>query len=291
MTTIATHNGVFHADDLLAVALLLRQHPDAEVVRTRDPEVIEAADYVVDVGGKYDAATSRFDHHQRGGAGTRENGVPYSSFGLVWRHYGAEHPDVHRLVDESLAQPIDAADSGFDIYKETLDGVHPHTSSHLLASLNPGWNEENEESDFDGAFMRALRVASVILGREIARAKGLVEAEEVVRKAISDAEDPRVVVLSRFAPWQNTVVTEAPEALFVIFQAPTGDYRIQCVPDAVDSFGKRKALPEAWAGLRGDELAEATGVSDAVFCHNGRFIAGAKSLEGVTEMARQAVDG
>lgn len=63
---IATHNGKFHADEVFAVSLLKRldRFADAEVVRTRDPEVLKTADVVVDVGGQYDPATHRYDHHQ-----------------------------------------------------------------------------------------------------------------------------------------------------------------------------------------------------------------------------------
>ena len=43
---------------------------------------MDSADIVIDVGGQYDPDAGRFDHHQRGGAGERENGIPYSSFGL-----------------------------------------------------------------------------------------------------------------------------------------------------------------------------------------------------------------
>ena len=61
-----------------------------EIVRTRDASALAAADARVDVGGKSDPATGDFDHHQRGGAGERPNGVRYASFGLVWKHYGAQ---------------------------------------------------------------------------------------------------------------------------------------------------------------------------------------------------------
>jgi uncharacterized UPF0160 family protein len=56
-----------------------------------------------------------------------------------------------------------------------------------------------------------------------------------------------------------------------------------------DSFDARADLPEAWAGLRDAELAAVTGVADAGFCHNGRFIASAKSYEGIRAMAALAV--
>jgi len=56
----------FHADEALACALLrmLPEYTDASVTRTRDYALLEAMDVVVDVGGVYDPATHRYDHHQ-----------------------------------------------------------------------------------------------------------------------------------------------------------------------------------------------------------------------------------
>lgn len=65
---IGTHSGTFHADEALAV-FLLRQLPtysNADLVRSRDPKVLDDCTVVVDVGGVYDPAALRFDHHQRG---------------------------------------------------------------------------------------------------------------------------------------------------------------------------------------------------------------------------------
>ena len=56
-----------------------------------------------------------------------------------------------------------------------------------------------------------------------------------------------------------------------------------------ETFDARKDLPVSWAGLQGDGLAAATGVPDAVFCHNNLFIAACKSYDGIREMARQAL--
>jgi len=85
---VATHPGNFHADDVFAVAVLELVHGSLEVVRTRDADAQAAADVRVDVGGRHDPASGDFDHHQKGGAGERENGIRYASFGLVWREYG-----------------------------------------------------------------------------------------------------------------------------------------------------------------------------------------------------------
>ena len=69
ITVVATHDGGFHADDIFAIAVLRQALGELEVVRTRDAEKQAAADLRVDVGGRSDAATGDFDHHQRGGAG------------------------------------------------------------------------------------------------------------------------------------------------------------------------------------------------------------------------------
>ena len=69
--TIATHSGTFHADDVFGVGVLMGVFPSHTLLRTRDKALIATADFVVDVGGTWDAATGRFDHHQRGFEGAR----------------------------------------------------------------------------------------------------------------------------------------------------------------------------------------------------------------------------
>jgi len=49
-------------------------------------------------------------------------------------------------------------------------------------------------------------------------------------------------------------------------------------------------FPESWAGKNGKELAEITGVEDAIFCHNARFICSAKSKEGAMKLAQMALE-
>lgn len=68
-----------------------------------------------------------------------------------------------------------------------------------------------------------------------------------------------------------------------------GRYMLSTVTAEANTFKARKDLPARWAGLRREELARVTGVPDADFCHNGRFIAAAKSFEGALSMARQAL--
>ncbi|MFT5814827.1 MAG: uncharacterized UPF0160 family protein, partial [Psychroserpens sp.] len=51
----------------------------------------------------------------------------------------------------------------------------------------------------------------------------------------------------------------------------------------------KKSLPKSWAGLADKALQDVTGIDDAMFCHNGLFIAGAQSFESTMKMAAIAL--
>ncbi len=282
---IATHNGSFHADDVFSIAALKNIFPSFKLIRTRDLDVINKADIVIDVGGEYDADAGRFDHHQRGGAGARENGIPYSSFGLIWQKYGLQicqgNQEVADSVDAGLVSTIDAIDCGH------VEGVPQGISlSQTISMFNPTWQED---SHFDTCFEEAVDFATRVLTRFIASASGGINAKDLVAKAIDEAEDPRVIVLEKYIPWKRTVHALSKEALYMIYPSPTGQWRIQTVPVEPGSFEDRKPLPKQWAGLSDNALKEVTGIDDAMFCHNGLFIAGAESFESTMKMAAIAL--
>jgi len=283
--TIATHNGNFHADDVFSVAALKNIFPSFKLIRTRDLELIGKADIVLDVGGEYDPEAGRFDHHQRGGAGGRENGIPYSSFGLIWQKYGLAicqgNQDIANAVDAGLVSTIDAIDCGH------VEGVSQGISlSQTISMFNPTWQED---SHFDTCFDEAVEFASRVLTRFIASANGGISAKAIVAKAIDNAEDPRVIVLEKYTPWKRTVHALSEAALYVVYPSQTGQWRIQTVPVEPGSFEDRKSLPKQWAGLSDNALQKATGIDDAMFCHNGLFIAGAESFESTMKMASMAL--
>jgi len=283
--TIVTHNGNFHADDVFSVAALKQILPSFNLIRTRDLAIMAKADIVIDVGGEYDAEAGRFDHHQRGGAGERENGIPYSSFGLIWQKYGLDicegNQEVANAVDAGLVSTIDAIDCGH------VEGIYDGISlSQTISMFNPTWQED---SHFDSCFDEAVEFASRILKRFIASSSGGISAKKIVAKAIENAQDPRVIVLQKYTPWKRTVHALAEKALYIVYPSQTGQWRIQTVPVEPGSFEDRKPLPKAWAGLSDKDLQEVTGIDDAMFCHNGLFIAGAESFESTMKMASIAL--
>ncbi len=291
-TTVATHPGGFHADDVFAVATLGLALGALQVDRRRDADRHAAAQIRVDVGGRDDAGTGDFDHHQRGGASERENGVRYASFGLVWRTYGeqlAGSADAARSIDERLVQGVDANDTGQTISESLVGDIRPMTVSGLVAAMNAEWDEDLDAGAEDERFAAAVALATAILQRELAGAAAFARAQQLVTDAIAAAdEEPRIVELPRNMPWRTTVVEAAPEARFVVYPKTDG-WALQAVPEAPGTFANRLDLPQAWAGRTGDELAAVSGVPDAIFCHPAGFYASAGSREGILALARRAI--
>ncbi|NRB43145.1 MAG: MYG1 family protein, partial [Pseudomonadales bacterium] len=128
-----------------------------------------------------------------------------------------------------------------------------------------------------------------VLTRFIASANGGISAKAIVAQAVENAEDPRVIVLEKYTPWKRTVHALSDAALYVIYPSDSGQWRIQTVPVELGSFEDRKSLPKPWAGLSDKALQEVTDIDDAMFCHNGLFIAGAESFESAMKMASIAL--
>lgn len=297
MTTIVTHSGSFHTDDVFAVATLslLLGDDTCEVVRTRDMEEIAKGDFVVDVGGEYSHEKKIYDHHQQGGAGTRENGIPYSSFGLVWKHYGEELCGTKRaveIIDKRLVAPVDASDNGLETYLINGKHLRPYILHNITDIFRPTWKELEEGRNYDEAFLEMVDVAKKIIIREIRAAQDIEEGEAIVEKIYQESEDKRIIVIDGHYPSEE-VLMHHPEPLFVVKpdHQNGSSWKVKTVrDDPAASFTNRKDLPASWAGKKGAELAEVTGVSDAVFCHNKLFIAVAGSKEGALQLARIAVE-
>lgn len=290
--TIVTHNGSFHTDDVFAVATLLLVFKNkpviARIIRTRDAALIESGDFVVDVGTIYDEQRERFDHHQIGGAGARENGVPYAAFGLVWKKYGGllmSSPEAVEMIDETLVQYVDAMDNGTGELTPIIAGVVPYSVREVISSFNPTWEEGSVDDDL--RFSEAVNCALQILEREIKTTESFVKGDMLVRKAYEAAKDKRIVVLEKNYLWEK-VLNQFSEPLFVV-EPTTEGWKVYAVKDNPALFVNRKDLPLAWAGKRDAELAGVSGVPDAVFCHNKRFMAVTKSKEGAIALAQEAL--
>ncbi|MEI2298430.1 MYG1 family protein [Ensifer sp. MJa1] len=297
---LVTHSGGFHADELLSTVILTRLFPEARLVRSRQEEWIKpGADRVIyDVGGQYDAEARIFDHHQRG-APVREDGQPYSSFGLIWKHYGrdyllasaipAEHVEaVHAAFDARFVLPIDLADNGAldPAMAGPLAGL---TLPVLLETLKPVFDQSGPEAD-DHAFHSALAIARAFVEASVAQRAAKSRAEALVLQQIARAGEGRVLELPMGMPFRPAIVKSGADHLLFVVHPREKDWCLTGIRKADEGFALRADLPEAWAGLTGRDLEAASGVEGASFCHNGRFVAAARTREAALAMASLAVE-
>lgn len=295
---------------------------DADIVRTRDPEVLKDLDVVIDVGGVYDPETLRFDHHQRSFDSKFGHGfevTKLSSAGLVYKHYGREviasvlgwpidHPDmeaVYLQVYRSFIEAVDAVDNGvmqFALPPGTAPlYLNNTTLGARVGSLNPRWNQPSDDETLYKQFLKAVELS----GSEFAEAVEYVAnawlpgrrpvAEALAARFEVDASGA-VIHLKQVCPWKEHLYALEEEAgiagqvLFCVFQDDRDNsYRVQAVSVASGSFENRRSLPAAWRGVRDDALSELSGIPGCIFVHAGGFIGGNKTLEGALEIAKKAL--
>jgi uncharacterized UPF0160 family protein len=293
---IVTHDSRFHADDIFAVSVLsLVYKGRIKVTRTRDEKIINGGDIVLDVGNIYDADKNRFDHHQKEGAGVRENGIPYASSGLIWKHFGRRlcSDKAWQYIENKIVQPIDAGDNGistFDV-KEKF-GVSPYLVPTMLYSFMSSWKEKKS---FDESFFEAVEIVKKILEREIIRAEHSFESEDLILRDYENAEDKRIVVLDKNYHFSDEDISRAlfdkPEVLYFIkYREEHDQWSVKAMRIEMDDFPSRKPFPKEWAGLSGEELQRVSGVNDAFFCHRGVFLVVTKSLEGAIAIAKKSIE-
>ena len=299
---LLTHSGKFHCDDALAYAILRlalgleAAGHDHRLVRTRDKAEISAADIVFDVGGVHDAATSRFDHHQRGAPVRGDDGVPFSAAGLVWQVHGlaavrailapGEADDaaaIADVIDDTVIRRVDMLDNGVGDPGGVLE------LSSLVADFNGTWDSDRDGAAEDAAFIAAADMVRDVLKRRVARVRARLTAERIVLEAYARSADPRILELDRGMPWQETVFSHGLNVLYAVYPVPGGNWMVGAMPPERNSFAQRLPLPAAWAGLQDEALVEVSGIEDAVFVHAKRFVAAARSRDGAMAMARAAI--
>ena len=263
ITQLVTHSGGFHADELLSSVILTRLFPDATVLRSRDKALITPAEgrIIYDVGGDFDAEAGIFDHHQRPNP-LREDGQPYSSFGLIWAHYGHDYLRALDVPEADVSAIHDSFDRGFVLPIDLVD---------------------------DRAFAAALPIARAFVEASIRRKAAKFRAEAMVMTAIDAAGEGHVLDLPMGMPFRGAVVKAGADHLLFVIHPRGEEWTLTTIRSGDDTFENRADLPVAWAGQKDAALEEASGVKGAKFCHNGRFIAVADSREAILQMADIAV--
>ena len=289
--TLGTHSGKFHADDVMATAILNLLLGDTKVTRTRDENILKTLDFVYDIG------FGEFDHHQLDKE-IRENNIPYAACGLVWREFGPkviqkfnsefDENDISTIfdcVDKNLVQGIDATDNGIDIKSE----IKVTSISDIIQGFNPTWDSDDSK---DEAFEEAVRYATEVIKRIISSQVSVIKARGIVDEAFQNRNIKEIMVLKTGCPWlkQLLKIDENNEVLFVISPNDNNaEYKIQTVKKTSDTFEARKDLLESIRGKSSEEINSILKIDDAIFCHKAGFIASAKSLESVLKIGKSSI--
>ena len=297
VTHLVTHSGGFHADEVLSSVILTRLHPQARIMRTRDADWITPAEgrIIYDVGRDFDVARMIFDHHQKSPP-LRDDGQPYSSFGLIWRQFGRDYlaalqvPEadlgaIHAAIDVDLVLPIDLVDNG------ALSPTGPLADLSLpmlLESLKPVFDDRSPDAD-DRAFGGAVAIARAFVEAAVARKAAKYRAEAVVMAAIAAAGDGRVLELPMGMPFRSAITAAGADHLLFVIHPRDTDWALTGIRRDADGFALRADLPAAWAGLTDGAFEAASGVPGARFCHNARFIAVAADRDAALRLADLAV--
>ena len=272
-----THAGVFHADDVFSAALLKMLNPHIAIERVLEAPA-DSDDVII-----FDIGRGRYDHHQNERElRPLEDGyywdkdriqrqIPYCSFGLLWRDYGRLLCPTDRAwkkVDRDLVLGIDKADNG----------CGANALSTALGTLNPVWDDQ--VSIPDECFEMAEVLATQILLGFVEKANAEARAEKLVLG--STVIDGKILVLDRYAPWQDVVTNQMLEILYCVYPSNRGGYNVQTVPLESGSSVPRKGFPAEWLG----NPVKAMGMT---FCHPGNFILSTTTLEEAIACAQAAI--
>ena len=308
-----THDGLFHADDVFATAMLSMIAEEINVVRGGDTDVPTEDGWIV-----YDIGGGELDHHSP--ENKEANGchpdteIPYASCGLVWRKYYREilaeqdcpesyYDKVYQKLENSLVIGIDAADNGVNPTALALSDIpnltdeqrrsvisrsnYGFTVSQLIKDFNPTWNSTY---DYYEAFMDAVSFAKDVLFNRLDSIISSLDARDHVLRCIAYSAD-HIMIMDKFAPWEGVLNSQkfdpkAQDIWYVVYPALRGGWNVQCaLSDPDDRTSYRHPLPKEWYGLRGEELAHVSGVEGALFCHVSGFLAGAQDQTQALMMA------
>jgi len=216
---IATHNGVFHADEITAIALL-KVFTNDKYTLTRVPHNTHDFtdyDFIIDIGKRHDGVRF-FDHHQyKGGK---------SSAGLIWDYLGQEikYKKITRFI-----KLIDSVDTGevkpneFEFSK--IISAFNHTDIYSI-------NQERQ-------FQKAVALAVELIHSYKLHDMQYHEAKKCIKNIRYLNEKNSVALLPNFTPfWKSFINAEkTPHIKAVVWEdAKQKNWKVQLVPKTEDSF-------------------------------------------------------
>lgn len=319
---IATHDGSFHADETLACAILSYVYDKPQIIRSRDPKLLETADLIIDVSGINDH--KHFDHHSNEFNLKRDNGINYATAGLMWLKFGitylkkivSDHFTVEQhfeindaiyqaafeRIDREVMYMVDLNDNG-QLNSYIRDICKPRTPEQyeLMEQLNEFYqcapdipylvamqNLPNiSGAEQNKAFLNTVKFLRQIM---INIAINAINTEMGIAKVLEIYDGGELLIMHEKLPWTQAVLahfdTFSPCQLAIYPDRKRG-WRIQALPySKAERFRNKLLAPKSWRGLDAQDLDEATGLKDTIFVHRSGFTGGALEFDTIMQMAQ-----
>ena len=231
-----------------------------------------------------------------------------------------------KLYDD-FVEAVDANDNGISAYdpKDTANLTRKFKDTginlgSLVSDLNHAPIDPLESAEAlsgpdqsadpqaleDTRFLEASKLMGTAFLRKLVKAsQSWLPAREQVLKAYEsrfsiDPSGAIMVIPVSGIPWKDHLYTLEAEGdnaasakvVYVLYpesEVEGSKWRVQAVSVGPDSFESRKALKEAWRGVRDEDLSKVSGIEGCVFVHASGFIGGNKTKDGALKMAKESL--
>lgn len=269
-----THSGKFHVDDVISTVFIGKIIDEVTLIRIPNINDKNLTNKLV-----YDIGLGEFDHHQKNRNGKRENGIYYSSIGLLWKKFGKEYLEkikakniekTFEYMDNELIQYIDATDN------MQFEYLKSKTSPDFVKLYNPNWNEDISENE---GFINAIRMADEFWNIYIKHAIAEVEATEIISEKMKNCKEC-YLILEKEMPYKRAVNSCKNNLKYIIFKSRREGYDVRIV-DNKSQF-KNEIVKE------GDtkRIKELTGVNDLIYVDNRGKLCCTETLEGAITLIK-----
>ena len=275
--SVGTHDGKFHADEVMACALLCKYHHlPVYVFRTRDPKLLTWCDALVDVGGAWDPVAMRFDHHQGTYTGDKSSAGMVLDWLVTKCYIDMEVADQlrHEYMDE-----IDAIDNG----RTSKVGT---SFSGVISALNHHNNDMIYEEPQTQRFEYAVKFVITLLDSLEPTYEQKVADWKIIRPMLDELpHTAEILELPEYMHWHAPVGLHE-NITRVIWPDHAKDEWCVQVPNRPGSIPGKP--PSSFDLKPGTELyTEAMDyVKGCIFVHQGRWFGKTKTREQAYELAK-----
>ena len=274
-----THSGKFHVDDVISTVFLSKILKKVILLRISTIENKNLENKIV-----YDIGFGEFDHHQKNRNGKRENGIYFSSIGLLWQKFGKKYLEKLRVkninktfeyMDKELIQYIDATDN------MQIEYLENKISPDFIKLCNPEWNENISE---DEAFLHALKLADEFWEVYLKHAIAEVEAIDIILNRINNCKDC-YLIFDKEMPYRKAIKLSNNDKLkYIIFKSRREGYDIRTICDS------RKFKKELVQAKDINAARKLTNINDLIYVDIHRKLCCTKTLESAIQLVKYNED-